>query len=891
MKKTVASLLICMLCGVSAAWAETINNPQAVVDLMTRIGGKGAPGKFLFVLDNEQDPRLCTEEETFVLGAEGGKVLIKGNTLSAITTGIGWYLNHHAHINISWNALNETTAKGGAYAKLNKLPLPDEEEVRTSDAKYRYFLNYCTFGYSMTTWTWRRWQQEIDWMALHGINMPLQIVGLEEVWRLLLTMETPDGQRKYNYTDAEAKAFVPGPAFTAWWGMNNLEGWGGTEPGILNGATWDGAGGVQDDAWYARQLALAKRILARQRELGIHPVLPGFSGMVPTNFTDKTGVPTDANGGRWAGGFQRPRIIDPTDPRFADIAADYYACLEVVMGKSPYYSMDPFHEGGAISSGAYAEAYRAIYDAMEAAMPGSQWVIQQWQWNNSQRLSIGAVPEGRLIVLDLFSDGSPTFDRYNGYAPQEGVFCAIPNFGGRSGLMGRLNNVADNYFHYKAKYPSIKGIGTAPEAIEQTPVTYDLIYQLPWMGTKPDVKAWVESYAVARYGKDNAVVKEAWELLRQGVLNYGADAIQGPVEDVWAARPNLHAYPASTWGRTLNHAGGTYTPVRRQMLIDATYKLLSQHKALKLKRGSIHESNYMYDLVEFGGGVMADYAYDLLLGIREAKAMKDSGKQPADGSGLSAGALYEIRRDAFLALIADVDRFKGTNLNFRLGKWTEEARDAAAEIAGATTATADWYELSNARTILTTWSSPGTNLNDYSYRSWQGLMKDFYLPRWQHFFDNDCRRDDYSCFEWNWAHGMEHHPAQTAISTTRLTKKQTGYRYSREPEGNTVDEAQQLLGKYILPVSTSQGTHYAYRHLTNDLTAQLCIVAKAGKRVDLTPYFGNLAGAIVSGDCIRKAEDLSHITLQRQASEGTHTVALSLPDGTVITFCIAIEKR
>ena len=156
------------------------------------------------------------------------------------------------------------------------------------------------------------------------------------------------------------------------------------------------------------------------------------------------------------------------------------------------------------------------------------------------------MPAGRLIVLDLFSDGSPAFDSYNGYAPQDGVFCAIPNFGGRSGVMGRLQNVTDNYFKFKGKYASIKGIGTAPEAIEQTPVTYDLIYQLPWMnGVKPDVAAWVENYAVARYGKDNAVVKEAWSLLRQGPLAYGADGIQGPVEDVWAARPNLNANPAS----------------------------------------------------------------------------------------------------------------------------------------------------------------------------------------------------------------------------------------------------------------------------------------------------------------------------------------------------------
>lgn len=851
--------------------AEIVENPQAVVDFVNRIGGKGTAKKFEFVLD----PSLNSKQEVFVLGAERNKILIKGSTLSAITTGIGWYLNHYANINIAWNSLNEKTAVGGAYADLSDLPLPAEEETRISDAKYRYYLNYCTFGYSMTSWTWNRWQQEIDWMALHGINMPLQIVGLEEVWRKFLTMEE-NGKSKYNYTDEEAKAFVAGPAFTAWWGMNNLEGWGGTDPGTLNGAVWAGAGGVQDDAWYVRQQKLATQILSRQRELGIEPVLPGFSGMVPTNFTTKTGVATDANGGKWAGGFQRPRIIDPTASRFAEIAADYYACLTAVMGESKYYSMDPFHEGGSISSGKYAEAYKAIFDAMEEAKEGSQWVIQQWQWDGNQRKSLQAVPAGRLIVLDLFSDGSPAFNGYNGYAPQDAVFCAIPNFGGRSGLMGRLNNVTDNYFTYKAKFASIKGIGTAPEAIEQTPITYDLIYQLPWMGSKPDVKAWVEKYAVARYGVDNAVVKEAWELLRQGVLNYGADAIQGPVEDVWAARPNLNANPASAWGKTLNHAGGTYTKARRQMLIDATYKLLSQKEALALEEGSIYESNYLYDLVEFGGGVMADYAYDLLNGIREAKNANDA-------------AIYAARRDAFLALIEDMDAFKGTNLNFRLGKWTQEARDAAAEITGATTATPDWYEFNNARTILTTWSSPNTNLNDYSYRSWQGLLKDFYLPRWKHYFDNDCAAAEYGYFEWNWAHGMTHAVGQTSVSTTRLTEGQPGYRYSREPEGNTIEEATKLLGKYIIPVVMADGTYYAYRYLANDLTAKVTIIAGTGDEIDLTQYFGALTGS-VAGDFIDgDASDLSKIRIKSDAADGSHVGTITLNDGTMLTFAVVIN--
>ena len=849
-------------------------NPSAVVSLINRVGGAGTADKFKFVLS----PSLNSKNEAFLIGSEDGKILIKGTTISAITTGIGWYLQNYAHINIAWNSLNEKTVDGGAYADLSNLPVPTGEETRTSDAMYRYYLNTCTFGYSMTSWTWKRWQQEIDWMALHGINMPLQLVGLEEVWRSFLTMQDGNGNRKYGYSDAEAKAFVAGPAFIAWWAMNNLQGWGGTADGTKSGGTWAGAGGVQDDAWYARQKKLAKQIVDRQRELGMQPVLPGWSGMVPTNFESKSGYATRGNGGNWAGDFVRPLLLNVSNANYADIAADYYKCLYDVMGHSQYYSMDPFHEGGGAGT---MEDYEALYAAMEAANPDSKWVIQQWQWSETQKYALTAVPAGRLVVLDLFSDGSPAFDSYSGYAPQDAVFCAIPNFGGRSGLMGRLNNLANNYFLYKGKYASIKGVGAAPEAIEQTPVTYDLIFQLPWMGEKPDVAEWVKNYATARYGADNDVAQEAWELLRQGPLNYGADGIQGPVEDVWAARPNLDAKKASFWGKTLTNAQGTYTKARQQMLIDATYKLLGQNESLGFTAGdgSVYESNYYYDLVEFGGAVLADYAYYLLLGIKEAK---NAGNTP----------LYEARRDAFLQLILDVDQFKGTNLNFRLGKWTLEARAAAGEVDGATSATPDWYEYNNARTIVSTWSSPNTNLNDYSYRSWQGLMKDLYYPRWKHYFDNNCTTAEYGYFEWNWAHGKKHYVGQTSVSNEALAAGEQGHTdtYTREPEGNTVEVAKEVLGKYIIPVAAGNSTYYAYRCLSNDMTTVCTVIAEAGDTIDLSSYFGELTGVSITGDFIDgTATDIKNVAIKDDATDGAHTGTITLADGTVLTFAVAID--
>ena len=41
----------------------------------------------------------------------------------------------------------------------------------------RYYQNVCTASYSMVWWDKARWEREIDWMALNGINAPLTFTG------------------------------------------------------------------------------------------------------------------------------------------------------------------------------------------------------------------------------------------------------------------------------------------------------------------------------------------------------------------------------------------------------------------------------------------------------------------------------------------------------------------------------------------------------------------------------------------------------------------------------------------------------------------------------------------------------------------------------------------
>lgn len=789
-------------------------NPQSVKDLLNRVGGDGTAEKIITILDDSY--KSTSGAEMFKISARDGKPCITGTTLSALTSGIGWYLNHTVNVNLAWN---------NPYPDLSVLPLPAVEEEHTSAADYRYYLNYTAFSYSMSTWTWERWQQEIDWMALHGINMPLQIVGLEEVWRKFLMED-------YNYTQAEVNDFVGGPCFMAWFGMNNLQGHGGPNP----------------DWWYERQAQLGKQINERMKSLGIEPVLPGFAGMVPSDFTKKTGIAATTQG-NWCG-FVRPYIVDSTGDKFADVAANYYKRLKEIMGESRYYSIDPYHEGGAAPANP-GQGYKKMAAALEEAQPGAKWVIQSWQWSAAQRTCLDNINKGTLIVLDLYSDGNPQWNTYKGH---DTVYSTIFNFGGRTGFFGRFNGVIDGYFNARST-ASVKGIGASPEAIEQTPVMYDLLYELPWMESKPDAAAWIADYAKRRYSADSSEAEAAWELLRNSALDCRT-SLQGPHEAVLCARPALTVNKVSSWG-------GAEIFYNRADVVNAAYYLLD---------ANLSGLNYSFDLTDITRQALTDYSKSLLAGIKEAY---DTGNTE----------LFNARRDAFLQLILDIDKLLNSNSEFMLGHWTKRARAMADEISGTSDSDRDWLELDNARTLITTWGgrnqAESGGLRDYSYREWGGMMAEYYYQRWKTWFDNNMNAPEGGWFqwEWNWAHD-----------------KSTANKYEDKPQGDTRAIAAALLPKYLTKLSSAldgQASAYIDRLLSNDF--RKVFFDRASPEND---YIPSTAGAEVSEIAIdlnrnglfdeSETQTGGKFRLEADVPVGERNCRVKLSDGTVILYTLKI---
>ena len=716
--KTKQFLLILLAC-LCFPFAQLWSNP--VHDLLERID-PGASKKFIIQVKKGSS-------DFFELDQKGDKVVIRGNNYVNIATGLNWYLKYYAGIHLSWNGMTAELPES-----LPKVSTPVRKETNLS---LRYDFNYCTYSYTMAFWDWKRWEKEIDWMALHGINLPLAVVGQECVWKNML--------EKLGYTKEEINKFIAGPAFLAWWAMNNLEGWGGPNP----------------DSWYTQQEALQKKILKRMREYGIEPVFPGYSGMVPHDANKKLRLNV-TEPALW-NGFTRPAFLLPTDSRFNEIASLYYKELEKLFGKANYYSMDPFHELEDAGSVDFDAAGKAVLKAMKNVNPKATWVIQGWTENPRPEM-IKNLNNGDILILDLFSECRPMWGipsiwkREKGYEQHDWLFCMIENFGGNVGLHGRMDQLLNNFYLTKNNplAAHLKGIGLTMEGSENNPVMFELMCELPWRPEKFTKEEWLKDYLFARYGVRDEKITQAWGILADGIYNcpFGNNQ-QGPHESIFCGRPGLNNFQASSWSKMQNYYDPTSTEAAARLMLEVADKYKGNN-------------NFEYDLVDIVRQSLSDRGR--IVYNQTIADFKSFDKKS-----------FAAHSQEFLNILLAQDRLLGTRSEFRVGRWIEQARNL-----GTTPEEKDLYEW-NARVQITTWGNRvcanDGGLRDYAHKEWNGLLKDFYYKRWaaywqtlQDVLDGKPMVElDYYAMEEPWT--LAHNP------------------YASQPEGDCVSVAKEVFNK------------------------------------------------------------------------------------------------
>jgi alpha-N-acetylglucosaminidase len=474
----------------------------------------------------------------------------------------------------------------------------------------------------MSFWDWNRWEKELDWMAINGINMPLSIIGNEAVWQNTL--------KRFNFDDSEIKEFIPVPTYTAWWLMRNLEGWGGSV----------------FQHYIDERVILQKKILSRMRELGMTPVFQGFYGMVPDALRKKFPNNKIYYGGIWAGknGFARPAFIDPSDTLFSNLAKVFYEEQAKLYGNTTFYGGDPFYGGGNLENVNIKESATCIQNAMLKAHPSLIWVLQGW-WVNPKNELLQGIQKEKVLILDLFGEGKPQWERTKGYDGRPWIWCSLLNFGSKIGMYGKLDTFAIAPIRAKQNLyeKSLYGIGTMMEGSEINPINYELIYEMAWHSNSVDVSKWIKDFAWARYGKKLPPAEQAWEILHQTAYNCSSDQ-----EGTFTARGAIDVKGAFKWGTIKIYYDNN-------MLEQALLLLASCASELK------DIDTYQYDIVDIARQVIANYGqkiYHQMMGAYNGK-----NKQ-----------IFETYSNKFIELIDLQDTLLSTRKEFLLGNWLESTK-------------------------------------------------------------------------------------------------------------------------------------------------------------------------------------------------------------------------
>ena len=718
----ISAIVILMAVAVNANGNDDVEQATA---LAGRLSARLADKVEFYKMEAEQG------KDAFTLESRGGKVIIGGNNANSMAVGLNRYLNRYCKVTVSWYA-------GVPMELPDVLPDVPAPERITARVPQRFFLNYCTWGYTMPFWQWRDWERFIDWMALNGVNLPLAITGQEAVWYNVWT--------KLGMTDKQVRSYFTGPAYLPWHRMANIDGWCGPLP----------------KEWLENQTALQQRIVERERALNMRPVLPAFAGHVPGALRELfPDADIQALGG-WAGFDEQYRtyFLNSEDPLYTRIQRLFLEEQTRLFGTDHIYGIDPFNE---VDPPSFEPDYlnkvsRHIYESLTAVDPDAEWLQMAWflyyqrkdYTPERTRAMLTGVPQGKMTMLDYYCEYKEMWREHDGFYGQPFIWCYLGNFGGNTNVQGRVKEAGERIERALAECgDNLVGIGSTLEGLDVQQFPYEYILEKAWDFAKTDEQV-VNELADRHAGHQDSHAREAWRLLYDNVLDITPSNFAAPLPC---------SYPAmDKESRTVK-----YNPRDLLAVWDA---LLAQDR--------VTTDAMTIDLVWVGRQLLGD------LFLVEKQAL-DKAYRQRDKEGVFAHSGLMIE------LLSDLDDLNSHHPHATLAHWLRQARKL-----GKTTEVKDFYEM-NAKRLITTW---GGSLNDYACRNWNGLMWNYYAKRWEIYirnitaailgnadFDNDSFRAAADKLQEKWVTTKDDDIVQTEIDSDVLTHcRELREKYSQQLE-------------------------------------------------------------------------------------------------------------
>ena len=662
MKKKLLTFLLVL--AVSFAAMAQSGDLSAIRQLVDRLIPEYAE-KFEF-------KEIDSDDDVYTLESKDGVIQISGNNANSMAVGLNTYLKRYCNTTVSWYAEVPVVMP----AVLPEVAAP---ETATAKVDRRFFLNYCTYGYTMPFWGWKEWERLIDWMALNGVNMPLAITGQEAVWYNVWT--------KLGMSDEEVRNYFTGPTYLPWHRMANIDGWNGPLP----------------KEWLDNQIELQSQILKRERELNMRPVLPAFAGHVPVMLKKLFPDANIQSLGTWAG-FSKEyscHFLNPEEPLFAKIQKLFLEEQTRLFGTDHIYGVDPFNE---VDPPSWEPKYlkeisKNMYKTLTAVDRKAEWMQMGWMFYHDSehwtapriKALLTGAGKNKMSILDYHCEKIELWKQTDKFHGQPYIWCYLGNFGGNTTLTGNVKESGarlDKALVDGGK--NLLGIGSTLEGLDVVQFPYEYIFEKAWSNSMKD-EDWVKNLADRHLGEAHEDVRSAWNIL---------------FNDIFVQVPR-------TLG-TLVQLSPLDKRHPNRITNDYTNKELFDAWSLLLKTPNVNRNEMQIDLVTVGRQLLGNL-------FAEARAAFDEAYKNKN--------LTELYRNAELMrqLMNDMDDLCSYHYRTSVCSWIDDARNY-----GSNKTIQDYYE-KNARNLITTW---GGRLNDYASRGWAGLISDYYSKRWGLYIDN-----------------------------------------------------------------------------------------------------------------------------------------------------------
>ncbi|KAF8526176.1 alpha-N-acetylglucosaminidase [Hysterangium stoloniferum] len=438
-------------------------------------------------------------------------------------------------------------------------------------------------------------------------------------------------------SEADISSFLSSPAFLAWNHFGNIHGrWGGN--------------------W----------------------TLPQQWGFVPCGITNLYPNLKVVNGSAWSGfpsNLTNDRFMDPFEDIFEQIQKSFITKQIAAYGNfSHIYTLDYLRN---VSSNTLAFFSDSAF------------------WN-LDRISayLGGAPTG-LLILDLYTEAQPQWQRTSSYFGRPWVWCALHDYGGNKGFEAPIEAL-------NSPNSSMRGFGLTMEGQEGIEMIYDIFLDQAWSSSPLNISRYVSSWVGRRYRipKLPVTVQRAWSILSNTAT----------VKSILELAPALTGLTNCTGHHptTIFYDTNSSIVVPLKLMVEAS----KEHPALK------RIPEFSYDVVDLGRQLLANRfleAYQHLVAVYQA-----NGSTPDAVSAAS---------QPLLTILCDLDTLLWMNVNFLLSNWIKAAHGWGA--SSNDSQYADYLEY-NARNQITLWG-PDREFNDYASKQWAGIVGPYYFPRWTMF--------------------------------------------------------------------------------------------------------------------------------------------------------------